>query len=208
MPGEIVAVTGHRPEKIGGYRIPNPTYRSIIQALRTNFIELAPSLVLSGMALGVDQWAAELCITMGIPFTACLPLREEAFNSKWPAASKVKLRYLLSMAHQVIVVTDGPYEPWVMQARNQWMVDRCAVLLAVFNGSDGGTANCIDYAQRFGRPVKFINVPATPSVEDSVFVRTTKPAPIVAQIAAMAQTRPEEPLARPKYGRVFTGSDE
>src|SRR6478752_3152397 len=36
--------------------------------------------------------------------------------------------------------------PWVYQARNKWMVDHCDMVVAYFDGSSGGTNNCINYA--------------------------------------------------------------
>lgn len=208
MPGPIVAVTGHRPDKIGGYRIPNPTYSAVIRNLRAWLLELKPSVVLTGMALGVDQWMAELCISMEIPFTACLPMDEEAFSNRWPPASKVKLRYLLTKAHQVIVISKGGFEMWKLQDRNEWMVDNCNLLLAVFNGTEGGTANCIGYAYSVNRQVQFVDVPNADLVPEPTFVREAKPAPIIAQIMERSRTPAEEPAARPKYGRIFTGGDE
>ena len=44
-----------------------------------------------------------------------------------------------------------------MQARNQWMVDHCQLLIAVFDGSPGGTKNCVDYALRVRREIRLID---------------------------------------------------
>ena len=35
-----------------------------------------------------------------------------------------------------------------MQERNIFMVDRADEILAVWNGTSGGTKNCIDYAKK------------------------------------------------------------
>jgi uncharacterized phage-like protein YoqJ len=45
-----------------------------------------------------------------------------------------------------------------MQVRNEWMVDHCNDLLAVWDGSDGGTGNCVRYAQRILEPSKLHRV--------------------------------------------------
>ena len=37
-----------------------------------------------------------------------------------------------------------------MQKRNEWIVDNSLRLLALWDGSKGGTANCVTYA-RYGR---------------------------------------------------------
>lgn len=143
MPG-IAAITGHRPPKLGGYRIPNPIFNSVMEGLDKKFMELSPDLVITGMAVGVDQWAAELCIFNGIPFVAAIPC--EAHESKWPVYAQAKYYELLAQAFQVVLVNSGTYEPWKMQTRNEWMIDNCNYVVAVFDGTPGGTANCISYA--------------------------------------------------------------
>jgi len=40
-----------------------------------------------------------------------------------------------------------------MQTRNIWMVDNCDLVLALWDGSDGGTGNCIKYANKIGKPI-------------------------------------------------------
>jgi uncharacterized phage-like protein YoqJ len=44
-----------------------------------------------------------------------------------------------------------------MQDRNIWMVDHCDALIAVWDGTSGGTANCVRYAQKVGKPIVFID---------------------------------------------------
>ena len=39
------------------------------------------------------------------------------------------------------------------QRRNEFMVDAADVLAAFFDGSQGGTANCVRYAQRVGKKI-------------------------------------------------------
>ena len=40
--------------------------------------------------------------------------------------------------------------------RNEWMVNRSARVIAVYNGQKSGTKNTIDYANRVGVPVVYI----------------------------------------------------
>ena len=42
------------------------------------------------------------------------------------------------------------------QVRNEWMVDRSNLVIAVFNGQKSGTKNTVDYAKRKG--VNVVNV--------------------------------------------------
>ena len=52
----ILAVTGHRPPRLGGYIIPNPVATAVIQGLSKSLDSLLPTTVITGMALGTEQW--------------------------------------------------------------------------------------------------------------------------------------------------------
>jgi len=162
----IVAVTGHRPPKLGGYYIPNPIYLNVREVLRTAFREQDDRataagdelMILSGMALGVDQWAAEICLEEGIKWTAVVPFH--GWDSRWPDASRRHYQRLLNEADSVHVVTDTTeYRANLLYRRNAWMVDNASLVLAIWNGSAGGTSNCIEYARRKRVRTELLPVP-------------------------------------------------
>lgn len=150
-----VAFTGHRPDKIGGYKIPNPLFDKITKAMKLSLLALKPDIVISGMALGVDQWAAQIAIDLGIPFIAATPCDNQMIM--WPQEPRERYEELISKAHEVVCVSPGPYAPWKMQKRNEWMVDNCDALIAVWDRSSGGTANCIKYAMNKKKWIADIN---------------------------------------------------
>lgn len=142
----ILGITGHRPKALGcGYEIPNPTYTKITQALKDKFLYLKPNTIISGMALGVDWYAALTAIELGIPFIAAVPF--EGQDKMWPEKSKKEYKKLLDLAEKIVIVSPGSYSAEKMQIRNQWMVDNSDALCAVWNGEKGGTGNCVQYAQ-------------------------------------------------------------
>lgn len=156
----VVAGTGHRPHKLwigdySGHHRLNPLRAWVKAQTRTKLVALKPIHVITGLALGFDQDLADVCVDMGIPFIAAIPC--EGQDSQWPPEARVHYRKLLKLAYEVVVVTEGPYERWKMQARNEWMVDRCSDLLACFDGSQGGTANTVNYADKLQRPVHRID---------------------------------------------------
>jgi uncharacterized phage-like protein YoqJ len=51
------------------------------------------------------------------------------------------------------VVSPGGYSPEKMQVRNMFMVDNANGILAMWDGTPGGTRNCLEYARSVGRPV-------------------------------------------------------
>lgn len=151
----IVSFTGHRPDKLGGYKLPNPTYISVCQKIEAALKELKPEKCISGMALGIDSWAANICIKLGIPFIAAIPfIGQEAI---WPEASQKTYRLLLSKAENQHIVSEGGYSAHKLQIRNEWMVDQCDLLLAVWDQTPGGTANCVKYAQSKNKEINYIN---------------------------------------------------
>lgn len=161
----IVAFTGHRPDKLGGYasetKHPAGKRAKIERALATLLgAKLQPTGAISGMALGVDQWAAWVCSDLGIPWIAAVPF--DGQESRWPTEAQRIYHTLLARAYGTKVVTPGrPLDrhdaALRMQARNQWMVDHCQLLIAVFDGSPGGTKNCVDYALRVRREIRLID---------------------------------------------------
>lgn len=151
----VVAFTGHRPNKLGGYH-PNPLRDFVVSALRKKLEELRPTFAISGMALGVDTWAAELCVELKIPFIAALPFEKQC--EAWPEESQRRWYDLLKLAHRVHVVSPGEYAANKMQIRNRWMVDHATDLIAVWDGTPGGTANCVGYAWARNSPLHHIDV--------------------------------------------------
>jgi uncharacterized phage-like protein YoqJ len=152
----ILALTGHRAgPKMGGFQLPNPIYIKVCQATEAKLKELKPEKVISGMALGFDQWGAYIAHKLGIPFVAAVPFAGQ--EKKWPIASQKTYHRLLKLASEVVVVSEGEYSPEKMQVRNQWMIDGANMVLACWDGSDGGTKNAVMYAEKIGKPIVRIN---------------------------------------------------
>lgn len=151
----VVAFTGHRPDKLGGFGPENPIRDRVLAALLRELRVLQPGHAIAGMALGVDTWAAECCVHLGIPFTAAVPFAGQ--DRMWPPESRRAYAKLLRKAARVEIVS-GPEVDInaAMQVRNEWMVDRCDHLLAVWDGSRGGTANTVKFAKLVACPMTVI----------------------------------------------------
>ena len=147
--GKVVCITGHRPNKLGGYGI--DVHWKLVGMYTEVFGRIQPARVISGMALGADQAAAEAAIGLKIPVTAAIPF--EGQESKWPTGSQVKYRELLAKCDTIVTVSPGGYSVDKMQIRNRWMVDNSEAVIALWNGSSGGTANCVEYARSRGKEI-------------------------------------------------------
>lgn len=142
----IVAGTGHRIDKIRN-RI-----AEVETTAHTLITELKPVMVISGMATGFDQLLAMIANRCGIPWTAAIPFPGQ--HLRWPQEDQEAYHRLLETAADIVIVSPSYTGPWVMQTRNEWMVDRCDLLVSCWDGSDGGTANCLKYAKRVDREVR------------------------------------------------------
>ena len=142
-------ITGHRPEKL------DCTERIVVDAL-TSAIRKAYSdgyrTFISGMARGVDIWAAEIVLRERkshpvIHLICALPHPD--FQIRWEQSWQ--RRYSAILANADLVKTISPtYSPSAYQRRNMWMVDHSSLVIAFFEGLPGGTANTIAYAREQG----------------------------------------------------------
>lgn len=145
----ILAATGHRPDKLGGYA--SKTHWRLIALARDYLSDRQPSAVIVGMALGWDQAVAQAAIDFNIPFTAAIPF--EGQERRWPETSQARYHGLLDRAASVEIIS--PYcDILAYQHRNEWMVDRADEIAALWDGSWGGTFNCVRYAEKVGKPVE------------------------------------------------------
>jgi uncharacterized phage-like protein YoqJ len=145
----ILGVTGHRPDKLGGYT----------QTVTDRLVELAigclrnkkPDGVITGMALGWDQVIAAACIYLSIPYIAAVPFKGQEIM--WNAEARKHYQALLDAAMYIEIVSPGGFSALKMQKRNEWIVDSSDEILALWNGSSGGTCNCVLYAKSKKVPV-------------------------------------------------------
>lgn len=108
------------------------------------------------MALGADQIWAIAGLHRGINVTAAIPFIGQ--EKAWPEESQ--WMYWQILKHKKVTpayICEPGYAAWKMQKRNEWMVDHCTFLVAVWNGSNGGTKNCVDYAIKTGKKILQIN---------------------------------------------------
>ena len=152
----ILAVTGHRPDKLWGYDYSHPKWQALKEILKQKILQYGATKVISGMALGVDTIFAQAAIELGIPVAAAIPCRNHERTWK-PESQKLYHEILNHPLVTKYLVTDAPYRAELMQIRNEWMVDRCDRLIAVWNGASGGTANCVAYAKKEGCPIDYID---------------------------------------------------
>ena len=158
------AFTGHRPKSFPWkYKETAPDCVLLKETLAAQIRLLADSGVtdwLSGMALGVDLWCAQIVLSLKEKNPAlrlhCI-LPREGQEVKWPKAEQEQYHSILKRADEVVYVSRD-YHPDCMLERNRYMVDRASILLAVYNGTyRSGTAMTVRYAKEQGTKIMIID---------------------------------------------------
>jgi uncharacterized phage-like protein YoqJ len=149
-----ICATGHRPKSLG---VPNPyspeTFARLVATAGAWFDQNPEvSEVITGMALGWDQAVAVAAINRMLPVHCYLPFPGQA--DSWPIESHTFYQKLLRQCDSHRTISRGPYHPGMMQKRNEAMVDDAELVLCLWNGEPGGTANCVAYAMKRMVPVE------------------------------------------------------
>ena len=146
----IISCTGHRPNRLGNeYNYIGPYTKYVYKQLSAVMDQTTPSKVISGMALGVDTIWAKLAIEKNIPLIAAIPFDGQSL--KWATEQQKTYINILDQAFNVHIVNLGGYDRWKVFERDNWMVDNCDCLVAIWNGDQKtGTSQTINYANRIG----------------------------------------------------------
>ena len=155
-----VALTGHRPERLGFSELSNPiddNWRRIIDWCKEKLFELNTTDIYFGMANGSD-------IAFGI---AASEINNSNINQ-----NEIKIHgilpcknynhtdeyydYLKNSSYEWLELSEYFYKG-CDNARDQYMVDHCDVLLAIWDGNkSGGVWSTIRKAQKAGKQIIYI----------------------------------------------------
>lgn len=145
--------TGHRPEKLS---ISESKVKAALQKEIRLAIADGINVFITGMAPGVDIWAAEIVLELrkkeelSLKLIAASP--HPGFENRWSIEWQKRYAAVMAKADFIKEVCSH-YSRGCYQIRNEWMVDHSARVIAVWNGSPSGTKNTIVYARRKGIPV-------------------------------------------------------
>ena len=124
-------------------------------------LDMGIRVFLSGMALGIDQWAAEIVLLAkelrpdnGIELWCAIPYDKQA--ATWTANEQARYKAILDKADRIEYVAHEYYDGCLL-ARNRYMVDHATHLIAVYDGQKGGTKYTINYAKKKGLFISIID---------------------------------------------------
>jgi len=151
-PNKTACFTGHRPKDLNGY---NPEdNKELLWKLHNvivEHIEMGLETFITGMALGVDQWAAQIVLKLKekyphIKLVAAIPCKNQ--SKKWVKESQLLWQEIIDKCNNYHYVTETEYTPACMQLRNIWMLDNSKYVIAIWSGKEnGGTYNCVKSAK-------------------------------------------------------------
>jgi len=155
-PGNTCCFTGHRPSKLP-WRMNESDPRCF--TLRDKLYDIADAVYLSGithficgMAQGCDMYFCEEVLRLrkrhpDITIEAAIPCETQA--STWPEDIRNRYFKLVGKCDMETLIS-CKYTPDCMIKRNKYMVENSSVLIAVFDGTFGGTMQTINYANKKG----------------------------------------------------------
>ena len=147
--------TGHRPEFLSS------TEQQVCEWLEVQVREAVSNgyiNFISGMQRGLDIYAAETVIKLkkeGLPIKLICACAWNGMEAQWEQSWIERYHTITELADEVHYVSNIPGRK-AFFARDCWMVDRSSLLLAVYNGKNGGTKHTTDYADQKGLEVRMM----------------------------------------------------
>lgn len=161
-----ISLTGHRPNKLAGYDLRKPFYYQLHKKLLhivKKIVQDNPDKIIwlhSGMALGADTvWGfvaktAKKEYPNQIKFYAEIPVLSQS-NIWKQQVDKDRWQELYHLADDKNIYGEK-YTPQVMQLRNIGMINHADLVIAIFDGSKGGTENAVTYAKKENKDLLII----------------------------------------------------
>ena len=144
--------TGHRPEKLD---LPADIICDKLKRAVEFAIGQGKKTFVCGMARGIDLWAGQVVIQKkrecpDIKLICATPYL--GFERRWDIDWQKIYASVASHADYKVALSKQ-YDPSCFQRRNEWMVTHSSMVIAAYNGKQGGTRNTIHFATECGIPV-------------------------------------------------------
>lgn len=156
--------TGSRPQNLPyGFNEQHPDCirlkQRLTQEIQALIVEHNITHFISGMALGVDQWAAEAVLELKssyphITLEAAIPCSSQP--TKWNSVAKERYFAITAQCDEQTVIQQE-YTNDCMHKRNHYMVESSRFVIAVWSGRPGGTGSTVKYARSHGKEIICIN---------------------------------------------------
>lgn len=156
--------TGHRPQSLS-WGFNESDERCLKMKLQLKYeivkaIENGYTTFIPGMALGFDTICAETVIELkkkypNIKLIGAIPCKNQ--DKLWQKKDKERYKTLLKKLDGTRCIYDEYIGAECMLERNRYMINNSALVIALFNGKNGGTKKTIDYAREHNLKVVILN---------------------------------------------------
>lgn len=164
MKEKVCSFTGHRPQNLPfGFNESDERCDKLKEMLRkeieTMITDNNVTHFVSGMAIGVDTYAAEIVLEMkqrypNIILECALPCETQAV--KWTEPARDRYFGIIERC-DIETMLQHNYTPDCMEKRNRYMVDKSDYIIAVWDGTPSGTGNTVKYAENKGKRIVIVN---------------------------------------------------
>lgn len=163
-----IAGTGHRTDKFSWFN-PKLSYveneqakeclliKQLLEEQVRQLISDGYDYFITGMALGYDTWLADCVIKLKQEFPhvkleAAIPCinQEKVWVNLY---DQIRYHDILACCDEITYVSKNSYSPYLMIKRNEYMIDHCDIVLACYDGTDGGTRRAYAYALKNKKPI-------------------------------------------------------
>lgn len=156
--------TGHRPQSLP-FRFDEQDKRCtrlkhlLQEEIERQIVEEGVTHFISGMAIGVDMYAAEIVLELKakypqITLESAIPCETQAV--KWSSALRERYYMIASKCDKETLIQQR-YTADCMHKRNRYMVDSSDTVIAVWNGTPSGTGKTVKYAEEQKKTIVVIN---------------------------------------------------
>ncbi|MDY2848323.1 MAG: SLOG family protein [Oscillospiraceae bacterium] len=162
---KTVCFTGHRPDKLPDNGDPRSQTILVLKSLlRQEIIDAVNDgydTFISGMAAGVDMWAAEIVEELMdnnryLQLYGAYPFRN--YDSRYKTTEEEQLtQRIVSRASGIVYVSEN-YFKGCMFERNRFMADRSSRMIAVVGDYKTGTGYTVRYAKKLGVDVHILDI--------------------------------------------------
>ena len=135
-----IAFTGHR----------HLSSTQVVSYLNKLHQEYPDAIWITGGAVGLDSIAASFAMAHEIRLWLILPFPIHVMSKYWNAGQKRCIQDCWDYAEKTSVLAPA-YDVSIYQRRNERMVDLSDMVAAFWDGSSGGTGNCVRYVPQVGK---------------------------------------------------------
>lgn len=159
-----VCFTGHRLQKLPfGFNEEDPKCikmkRMLYRKIEDLIVNHGASHFISGMAIGVDMICGEIVLELKnehphITLECAIPCRSQP--DRWSNEMKDRYCSIVNQSDYKTVLQEQ-YTSDCMHKRNEYMVEKSEIVIAVWDGSSSGTGYTVNVAKEKGKKIYVLN---------------------------------------------------